>query len=73
MWSLKKLLEEHYTVYWQYVSNTTGCKRDGQRFTECSLVYCSVKTFNISLRTVHIIIKRFREYGEITVCKGQGR
>ncbi len=31
------------------------------------------KAFQISSSTVHNIIKRFRETGEISVCKGQGR
>ncbi len=31
------------------------------------------KTFQISLSTVHSIIKIFRETGYISVCKGQGR
>ncbi len=32
-----------------------------------------VKALQISSSTVHNIIKRFRETGEISVCKGQGR
>ncbi len=31
------------------------------------------KALQISSSTVHNIIKRFRETGEISVCKGQGR
>ncbi len=31
------------------------------------------KALHISSSTVHNIIKRFRETGDISVCKGQGR
>ncbi len=33
----------------------------------------TAKALQISSSTVHNIIKRFRETGEISVCKGQGR
>ncbi len=49
------------------------CKKIVQYFKNNVPQRQIAKALQISSSTVHNIIKRFRETGEISVCKGQGR
>ncbi len=53
------------------------CERVRKKIVEYFAIWCwgtfFLKALQISSSTVHNIIKRFRETGEISVCKGKGR
>ncbi len=49
------------------------CKKIVEYFKNNDPKHQIAKALQISSSTVHYIIKRFRETGEISVCKGQGQ
>ncbi len=72
-----KVLERQSLSEVKMGKGSSICERVRKKIVEYfknNVLQCQIaKALQISSSTVHNIIKRFRETGEISVCKGQGR